>query len=389
MAERRSPVGWLVPCALVVGILFLLCLLGSVAQADVIHLKNKTTIEGAIKRETDTQVVIVTDAGTLYIDRADIERIERKRFEPVDIPKPQAPPQPQPEAEATPTPEQPAARPERPPGAPDKRELQFDALQELDLSPVNYWLRALLVTKSETATEVGRDHVGYNHTVLAPLRDKSGYRLTVESVLLRYSRRLDSYLVMEVITNRRFEPISYTAESLSPRSHIKVTGEKKGDGLVLTTITKEGTSLRTIDYPADSCMLDSSMYHLLAGGALSAGSKRQYKFFDLISGLKGVEQVEVVRPESVRALDRTFDTWVVKTRTLMLESPPIEVHRWMSQPTESRPAGRLLKVEVGEGAIVYQAATEAQATAGVKDLVDALGLSSQLFGSGGPAGAGD
>lgn len=73
----------------------------------------------------------------------------------------------------------------------------------------------------------------------------------------------------------------------------------------------------------------------------------------------------------------------------MPESPPIEVHRWMSQPTESRPAGRLLKVEVGEGAIVYQAATEAQATAGVKELVDALGLTNQLFGSGGPAGAGD
>ncbi|MCK4300163.1 MAG: hypothetical protein KAX80_11550, partial [Planctomycetes bacterium] len=370
MARRCSPVGWLVPCALVVGILFLLCLLGSVAEADVIYLKNKTTIDGAIKRETDTQVVIVTDAGTLYIDRADIERIERKRFEPVDVPKPQAPPQPQPaveRAEATPTPEQPGPRPT------DKRELHFDALQELDLSPVNYWLRALLVTKSEIATEVGRDHVGYNHTVLAPLRDKSGYRLAVESVLLRYSRRLDSYLVMEVITNRRFEPIGYTIESLSPRSHIKVTGEKKGDGLVLTTITNEGTSLRTIEYPADSCMLDSSMYHLLAGDALSAGSKRQYKFFDLISGLKGVEQVEVVRAESVRALGRTFDTWVVKARILMLESPPIEVHRWMSQPTESRPAGRLLKVEVGEGAIVYQAATEAQATAGVKELVDALG----------------
>lgn len=389
MAKRRSPVGWLVPCALVVGILFLLCLLGSAAQADVIYLKNKTTIEGVIKRETDTQVVIVTDAGTLYIDRADIERIERKRFEPVDIPRPQAPPQPQPEAEATPTPEQPGARPERPPGAPDKPELHFDALQELDLSPVNYWLRALLVTKSETATEVSRDHVGYNHTVLAPLRDKSGYRLTVESVLLRYSRRLDSYLVMEVITNRKFEPIGYTAESLGRRSHIKVTGEKKGDGLVLTTITNEGTSSRTIEYPADSCILDSSMYHLLTGGALSAGSKRQYRFFDLISGLKGVEQVEVVRAESVRALDRTFDTWVVKTRILMPESPPIEVHRWMSQPTESRPAGRLLKVEVGEGAIVYQAATEAQATAGVKELVDALGLTNQLFGSGGPAGAGD
>ena len=386
MAKRRPPVGWLVPCALVAGILFLLCLLGSVAQADVIYLKNKTTIEGVIKRETDTQVVIVTDAGTLYIDRADIERIERKRFEPVDIPKPQAPPPPQPvveRAEATPTPEQPGPRPT------DKRELHFDALQELDLSPVNYWLRALLVTKTETATEVSRDHVGYNHTVLGPLRDKSGYRLTVESVLLRYSRRLDSYLVMEVITNRKFEPVSYTAESLGRRWHIKVTGEKKGDGLVLTTITNEGTSLRTIEYPADSCILDSSMYHLLAGGALSADSKRQYRFFDLISGLKGVEQVEVVRAESVRALDREFDTWVVKTRTLMPESPPIEVHRWISQPTESRPAGRLLKVEVGEGAIVYQATTEAQATAGVKELVDALGLSNQLFGSGGPAGAGD
>ena len=392
MGSRHPPGRWAGLCALLGGVLLVLCLLGSAAQADVIYLKNKTTIEGAITRETDTEVVIVTDAGTLYVDRADIERIERKRFEPVDV-RPEPPPQAQPEAQ--PAPEEPTPKPERPPAAPEKPGLHFDALGELDLSPVNYWLRAVLVSKGETGAEVSRDHVGYNHTVLVPLPDKSGYRLTVESALLRYSRRLDSYLVMEVTTDRKFEPTSYTAESISPRLHIKVTGEKKRDestgsvGLILTSVSNAGTSMRTIEYPADCCILDSSMYHLLAGQAVSAGDKRQYKFFDLLSGLKGVEQVEVVREESVQALEREFDTWVIKSRTLMPDSPPIEVHRWMGQPTGSRPGGRLLKVEVGEGAILYEATTEAQATAGVKELLDALNLSSQLFGPGEPAETGD
>jgi hypothetical protein len=258
----------------------------------------------------------------------------------------------------------------------------LSSLQELELPARDYWLAAILLAKDTGVDEdSARNHLGYTHTSISPLADKSGYRVTVESVLLKYSRRLEGYFLLEAKTNRKLEPLSFTAQSIAGRERVKTVGVKEGDKLVLTVTTDAGTEKRTIDYPADVVFADNSLFHLAAGSSVAPGTRRQYRYLDLISGLKGVEQVEVVKAEQVQAPQGEFDTWVAKSSTFLPDSPPAELTRWVSQRTAKDPGGLLLKVEIGGTTLVYEAATAAQATEGVEDFVKTLGVRKQLLGA--------
>jgi hypothetical protein len=356
-------------------------------QADVVYLKNGAHFEGVVTRETDAEVVLTTERGTMQFPRADVERIERKPFTRVDIPRPQPAPAAEP---AAPTPATPPPAPTAPAPAAAPAELQFNSLQELELPARDYWLQGILLAKDKGVDEdSGRDHLGYTHIAISPLADKSGYLLNVESVLLKYSRRLDSYFLLEARTNKKLELLSYTVQSIAGRERVKTVGAKQGDKLVLTVTTDAGSQQRTIDYPADAVFCDSSVFQLTAGSPVSPGTRRQYRYLELINGVKGVEQVEVLRAESVQAPEGKFDTWVTKSSTVLPDSPPAELTRWVSQRTERDPGGMPLKVEIGGTTLVYEAATAADAVQGVEDFVNALGVRKQLLGAaeGTPAAA--
>jgi len=267
MSGRHST--WL-RVALALGLAALLTLASGAreARADVVYLKNGAALEGVILRTTEEVVVLKTDAGTLSLARADIDRIEKKDFQPAEVLAPAPQPAPQPEA-APPALQEPSV----PPAPSDETkgsQLRLNSLTEVELVPQNYWLRALLVTKGKKAGDESTDHVGFNHTVLTPLSDGSGYELFVESVLLTYSRRLDSYLTLTMTTNKKLEPVRYTAELLSRRRHIRVTGEKQDDQLLLTTTSGDETETRLLKYPDGCVVFDCSMYQVTCS-AVSLG----------------------------------------------------------------------------------------------------------------------
>jgi len=372
------------PCFAVV---LLVLLLVTVAWADVIYLKNDTTVEGVIKRETDTQVVIITDAGTLYIDRADIDRIEKADFKPVEVPKPEKPAPPKPPTTPTPRPTTPSgpAQPGEPtaPQAPGK--LTFNELRELDLRPSTRWMRVLTTSGPTEQPEKGASgatfyHRGYDHVVLGVLPRDAGYRVTSESVLLRYSLELDYFSVVELDVDRKFQPIKFSLEFLTRREHHRVEGERKGDKLVITTTQGEEKKVKKVDYPSGYVVFDGSLLQFIASGGLRLGGKAQYKFFDVLSGLRGVEQLEVLRQETIPVDGRSTDTFVVKTTTHLPGSPPGEALRWVAPPDKRNPGGRVVRSEPAEGGFRCEYTSKEKATALVGEAVEGLGLREKLFG---------
>ena len=371
--------------------LALVLIMAAAAWADVIYLKNNTTVEGVIKRETDTQVVIVTDAGTLYIDRADIDRIERGEFQPVEVPKPTPPaPQEAPEATRPAGPARPSPREEQE----KPRPLTFSELRELDLKPTTRWMRILTSTavggKAEgTKAQAGGaltgplQHRGYDHLILGVLPRNAGYRLTGESVLLRYSLKLRYFSVMEVEVDRKFQPLRYSFEFLSRREHVRVEGEKKGDKLVLTTIKETGKQTQEVDYPTGYVVLQGSLLQMMASGDLGVGSKGQYKYFEAFAAQRGVDQVEVLREETIPVRGRSTKTFVVNVKTFLPDAPPAEVLYWVAPPTERDPSGRVVRMEPVGAPFRSELVTEGEATVLVGDAVRDLGLRDKLFGAAG------
>jgi hypothetical protein len=131
-------------------------------------------------------------------------------------------------------------------------------------------------------------------------------------------------------------------------------------------------------------VFDFSMYQALALSKEAPHAKAQYRFFDVFTGLEGIEQVEVVGEEKVSLMGRSFATVAVKSRTLLPESPPAESTRWVMPITESGSGGRLIQIKYGEGPLVYQAATQAQAQGQVENLLQAMGIRHTLFGAAKP-----
>lgn len=363
----------------------LVLLVAAAAWADVIYLKNQTTVEGVIKRETDTQVVVVTDAGTLYIDRADIERIERAEFKPVEVPKPAPPPPPSSEPAPTST-----TQPGKPSAPKPPQPLTFNELRELDLKPFNRWMRLLTAPPLRGKKEPGQpqptslggrlEHRGYDHLILGVLPGNTGYRLRSESVLLRYSLKLEYFTVMEMEVDRKFQPLKYSFEFLSRREHTRVEGEKKGDKLLLTTTKEDGKKTREVPYPEGYLVLHGSLLQFAAGGDLQVGRRGQYRYFDLFTAQRGVDQVEVVREETIPVRGRSLKTWVVSVKThLPGETEPAEVLYWLEPPDERNPCGRVVRIEPVGAPFRNELATESEATALVGEIVQELGLRDKLF----------
>ncbi len=376
------------PVILLGAALLVLCWLTAAAQADVVYLKNGSSFEGRIVEENEEQVLLETDAGRLYLNRRDIERIEKKSFEQVEI-RPAEPTQrPEPaRAPAETAASQPGpTEPGTPTEAGEAPQLAFNELQDLELQRSDRWMRLLVPPGSSRpgtgeATTEDLKHRGYDHTVLEPLPRNAGYRITNEDVLLRYSLKLREFSVLEVAVDRKFQPVRYSVEFLSRRDHTRVEGERKGDKLVVTTTKEAGRQqTRELPYPTGYLVLEGCLRQFLASGDLKVGVKQQYKLFDLFASEPGVDQLEVLREETIPVQGRRTNTFVVSVKSHFADTPAAEILYWIAPPQGPRP-GRIVRVGPPDASMRYELASEDEATVLVADVVRDLGVRGRLFGA--------
>jgi hypothetical protein len=390
--------GGYVAAALTVGVAALIFLLAARAQADVVYLKNGSHFEGVVTRETDTEVVLATERGTMQFPRADVERIEKKPFTRVEIPRTEPAPAAEaapPAAAAPPTAPSTPAKPEAAAAATPAPAVTFGELREVALEPSDRWMQVLISPaapaqpqaettpappEEEAPPPGGLEHRGYEHTVIEVLPGTAGYRVTKESVLLLYSLKLQEFSVLEVEVDRKFQPVKFAVEFLARREHKRVEGEKKDDKLVITTLTEEAPEpqVREVPYPSGYLALDGSLQQLIASGGLKVGVKQQYKYFDLAALEPAVDQLEVLRQESIPVEGRTTNSFVVDVRTLFKDTPPADVLYWITQPEDKHPAS-IVRAEPREAPFRYELTSQEEATRLIGEIVRDLGLRDLLF----------
>jgi len=179
--------------------------------------------------------------------------------------------------------------------------------------------------------------------------------------------------------DRKFQPLNYSVEFITRKQHLRVEGERKEDKLVMTTTDGDEKRVNEVDYPSGYLVFDGSLLQFVASGGLRVGGKAQYKFFDVFSGLRGAEQLEVLRQETIRVDGRATDTFVVKTTTHLPDAPPGEALRWVAPPSKRHPMGRIVRSEPAEGGLRCEYTSEEKATMLVGDAVEGLRLREQLY----------